>query len=97
MFDRRNKIFYGQDFLKDVRRLPIESQKKLSEPIEIIREDTFNSRLHIKLLSAPLQGFFSFRITKDYRVAFKFHGAHLIQLLIADKRDKIYERLRRKQ
>ena len=97
MFDRRNEIFYDSDFLKDIKQLPTEAQRKLSELIELLRGNAFDPRLHTKPLSVPLQGTFTFRITRDYRVAFKFRGAHLIQLLLADKRDKIYERLKRRQ
>jgi len=96
MSDHRNEIFYDQNFLKDVRHFPIETQEKLSELIEILREDAFDKHLHTKPLSAPLQGFFSFRITRDYRVAFKFSDVHMVQLLLADRRDKIYERLKRR-
>ncbi len=98
MSDHRNEIFYDPDFPKDVQRLPVEAQRKLSGLIEFLREDAFDSRLHTKPLSVPLQGIFTFRITRDYRVAFRFGGAHLIQLLLADKRDKIYiyERLKRR-
>ncbi|MBI2100840.1 MAG: hypothetical protein HYT47_02370 [Candidatus Vogelbacteria bacterium] len=97
MSDYRNEVFHDQDFLRDVRRLPIETQRKLSGLIELLEEDAFDPRLHTKPLSVPLQGIFTFRITRDYRVALKFRGAHLIQLLLADKRDKIYERLKRRQ
>ena len=96
MSGQRNEIFYDQDFLKDAHRFPIETQQKLSELIEVLREDAFASNLHTKPLNTPLQGFFTFRITRDYRVAFKFRGDFMIQLLLADKRDKIYERLKRK-
>jgi len=58
MPDHRNEIFYDQDFLKDVRHFPIKTQGKLSELIEILREDAFDKHLHTKPLSAPLQGFF---------------------------------------
>lgn len=97
MSDYRNEVFHDQDFLQDVRRLPVEAQRKLSWLIELLGEDAFDSRLHTKPLSVPLQGIFSFRITRDYRVAFKFRGDRMIQLLLADKRDKIYERLKRRQ
>ncbi|MDP1688958.1 MAG: type II toxin-antitoxin system RelE/ParE family toxin [bacterium] len=96
MSDQRNEIVYDKDFLKDVRKLPEESQSKLAELIEILEEDVFDSRLHTKPLSAPLQGMFSFRITRDYRVGFKFLSTHTIKLLAVDNRDKIYKRLRRR-
>ncbi len=97
MPDRRNEVVYDNDFLKDVRKLPAECQNKLAELIEVIHDDSFDPRLHTKPLSPPLQGLFSFRITRDYRVGFKFRSDHIIQLLAADSRDKIYKRLGRKK
>lgn len=94
MSDPRNEIIYDKSFLKDIQKFPAECQNKLSELMEILREDPWDSRLHTKPLSAPLQGIFSFRITRDYRAGFKFRAAHVIQLLAADRRDKIYKRLR---
>lgn len=96
MSARRFEVLYDGDFLKDVRRLPGECQEKLSELLEIIRYDPFDPRLHTKPLAAPLQGLFSFRITRDWRVGFKFKTREAIQLLAADRRDKIYQRLLRK-
>lgn len=92
----RNEIIYDRDFIKDVRRLPKELQSKLAELLEVIQKDPFNPQLHTKPLSAPLQGMFSFRITRDYRVGFKFHTVRAIQLLAAGRRDKIYKRLQKK-
>lgn len=92
----RNEILYDKDFLKDVRVLPIAFRDKLADRIEILQEDCFDSRLYTKSLSAPLQGVFSFRITRDYRVGFKFRASHVIMLLAIDKRDTIYKRLIRK-
>ena len=92
----RNEVIYDKDFLKDVRRLPLEVREKLSELMEILQEDPFDSRLHTKPLSAPLQGIFSFRIVRDYRVGFKFYAPRVILVLATDNRDQIYKRLRRK-
>ncbi len=91
-----NEIIYDSDFIKDVRRLPVELQNKLADLLLILKRDPFDSLLHTKSLSAPLQGLFSFRITRDYRVGFKFNSSHTIQLLVADRRDKVYKRLHRK-
>jgi len=92
----KNELVYEKDFLRDVRRLPIEQQNKLAELLEIFRDDPFNSRLHTKPLGIPLQGMLSFRITRDYRVGFKFYSSHIIQLLVVDRRDNFYKKLQRK-
>lgn len=91
-----NEIVYDKDFIKDIRQLPAQLQNKLGDLIVILGWNAFDPLLHTKPLGAPLQGLFSFRITRDYRVGFKFRSAHTIQLLIADRRDRIYKRLRRK-
>ncbi|OGF78488.1 hypothetical protein A2W54_04035 [Candidatus Giovannonibacteria bacterium RIFCSPHIGHO2_02_43_13] len=96
MFDQKSEIVYDKDFLKDVRKLPVECQNKLAELLKIIESDAFDAQLHTKPLSPPLQGLFSFRIIRDYRVGFKFRSDHIIQLLAADRRDKIYKRLKNK-
>ena len=93
----RNEIEYGRDFVRDVKKLPASIQEKLGGLLEILRIDAFDPRLHSKPLSIPLQGVFSFRITRDYRVGFEFSGPFLIKLLAVDKRDQIYKRLQRKK
>ena len=95
MSDRKFEVTYGRAFLADVRRIPNEYQRKLAELVEILGSDPFDSRLHTKPLSPPLQGMFSFRITRDWRVGFTFSTAQGIELLVADRRDKIYQRLGR--
>ena len=96
MSEARNELVDDDDFLRDARGLPSEIQEKLSELLIILQEDCFDSRLHTKPLAASLQGMFSFRITRDWRVGFTFQSAHSIRVLLADRRDRIYKRLGRK-
>jgi|SRR3989344_4358765 len=96
MSDQKSEVVYNKDFLKDVHKLPIKCQGKLAELLKIIENDVFDSQLHTKPLSPPLQGLYSFRIVRDYRVGFKFYSDHVIQLLAADRRNKIYKRLKNK-
>ncbi|MEK7560333.1 MAG: type II toxin-antitoxin system RelE/ParE family toxin [Patescibacteria group bacterium] len=91
-----NEVVYDDAFVKDVRRLPAEVGKKIGALIEILREDPFDPRLHTKPLSAPLQGIFSFRIGRDYRVGFQLRAARIIHLLMVDKRGDIYRHPQRK-
>lgn len=93
----QNEVIYEDDFRKDVRALPSAIQDALASLIEILREDLFDSRLHTKPLGPPLQGLFSFRITRGYRVGFELSGPHTVRLLLVDTRDNIYRRLRRKR
>jgi len=91
-----NEVIYEASFRKDIHDLPREIQEKLAELITILVENSFDPRLHTKSLNPPLQEVFSFRITRDYRAGFMFDAPRVIRLLIADKRDQIYQRLRRK-
>ncbi|MEK7089994.1 MAG: type II toxin-antitoxin system RelE/ParE family toxin [Patescibacteria group bacterium] len=96
MSEARNDVIYDKHFLHDIRKLPAECQEKLAELIDLLQNDPFDPRFHTKPLGPPLQGIFSFRITRDYRVGFKFLSDHVIQLIAADNRDKIYKKLSRK-
>ena len=91
----KNEIEYGDGFLGDLRRLPIEVNEKLSFLLGLLQENTFDPRLHTKHLGPPLKDKYSFRITRDWRAGFMFSGPHRIKLLIADHRDKIYGRMKR--
>lgn len=53
-----NEIIYAKDFIKDIRRLPVELQNKLADLVVMLSQDAFNPFLHTKPLGAPLQGFF---------------------------------------
>ena len=91
----RNEIVYSAGFFRDTGGLPKEAKHKLAELIEIMTEDAFDPRLHTKPLGAPLKGKYSFRISRDWRVGFKFLSENLIQLLVVDHRSKIYRRMER--
>lgn len=91
-----NEIVYESEFRKDVHGMALEIQEKLADLIVILRNNPFDPRLHTKALDPPLRKVFSFRITRDYRVGFIFDAPHVVCLLVADRRDRIYQRLRRK-
>ncbi len=91
----RNEIAYSAGFLRDVQKLPRDMQEKLANLLDVFVTDVFDSRLHAKPLGIPLKGKYSFRITRDWRVAFEFFGRNSIKLLVADNRNKIYKRLER--
>jgi len=91
----KNKIVYGDGFLRDVRKLPKEVQSKLADLLTLLALNAFDSRLHSKALGIPLEGVYSFRVTRDWRVGFIFIASHEIKLLAVDNRDAIYQRLKR--
>lgn len=65
-------LIYSKDFLKSVRKLPKNLQVKLSKQLELIQQNPFHSLSHTKSLTGQLVGFYSFRITRDWRVIFNF-------------------------
>ncbi len=93
----RNELEYGDGFSGDLKKLPREVVEKLSFLLGLLGEDAFDPRLHTKSLGPPLKDKYSFRITRDWRVGFMFSAPHRIKLLVADNRDRIYERMRRLQ
>ncbi|MBU4332505.1 type II toxin-antitoxin system YoeB family toxin [Patescibacteria group bacterium] len=87
------KLVYGKKFLKSAKKLPKEQREKLAELLEVFENNPFNPILHSKALARELIGFYSFRITRDWRVIFRFITAFEIQLIIAGHRKDIYRKL----
>jgi addiction module RelE/StbE family toxin len=65
------KIVYSKDFIKSVKRTPKQIQNKLADLIEILQQNPLHPKLHSKPLVGKLKGFYSFRITRDWRVIFQ--------------------------
>lgn len=84
------RIVYGAGFLKSAKKLPSNIQEKLASLLEIFKENPFHPLLHTKYLTRELAGFLSFRITRDYRVIFRFIDPETIHLLRAGHRKDIY-------
>ncbi|OGZ38376.1 MAG: hypothetical protein A3A94_03365 [Candidatus Portnoybacteria bacterium RIFCSPLOWO2_01_FULL_43_11] len=84
------KIVYGNSFLKSVKKLPKQQQEKLADLLEVLRENPFHQLLHAKSLTGSLAGFYSFRITRDWRVIFQFVNPQTIKLIEAAHRKDIY-------
>jgi len=84
------RIVYGGIFVKSARKLPKKLKIKLASFITLLRENPFDPSLHTKYLSGKLTGLLSFRITRDWRVIFKFVEPDLIQLIGVANRKDIY-------
>lgn len=84
------RIVYGVTFLKSARKLPKKLKIKLTDLISLLQKNPFNSLLHTKYLSGNLAGLLSFRITRDWRVIFKFVEPDLIQLIGLANRKDVY-------
>lgn len=84
------RIIYGNVFLKSARKLSNKLKPKLADCIITLKNNPFAPSLHTKYLSGKLIGLLSFRITRDWRVIFKFLEPDLIQLIEVAHRKDIY-------
>ncbi|MBI3260765.1 type II toxin-antitoxin system RelE/ParE family toxin [Candidatus Berkelbacteria bacterium] len=63
-------------------------QKKFSLLLEVAQTNPFAPQLHSKKLVGTLTGFCSFRITRDWRVIFRFLDPTTVELVdVAHRRD----------
>ena len=83
-------LTYSKGFLKLARRLPKNLQEKLAKQLEFLQQNPFHPFLHTKLSTGPLVGFYSFRITRDWRVIFQFKNPEVIKLIGLGHRKDIY-------
>jgi len=81
---------YSDHFLKESRKLPPPQQRKLATLLELLRENPFHPKLHTKPLVGELFGLYSFRITRDWRVIFRFLSEEEIHLVDVGHRKDIY-------
>jgi len=84
------ELQYTKSFLKSGKGLPVAQQKKLAELLGLMCENPYNALLHTKPLSGQLAGFYSFRITREWRVIFQFLSPATIKLVDVAHRKDIY-------
>jgi len=84
------EVIFSEGFLKTAKKFPKNIQKKLAILLNYLKQDPFHPLLHSKHLTGELSGYLSFRITRDYRVIFRFIDLHTIQLLRAADRKDVY-------
>lgn len=85
------RIVYASRFLTSAKKLPKYQQQKLARLLEVFATNPFYTKLHTKHLAGKLSGLYSFRITRDYRVIFKFISPQEIQLIEVAHRKEIYK------
>ncbi len=83
-------LVYSNCFVKSCRCLDVQRQKKIAALFQILQNNPFESRLHTKALVGELAGIYSFRITRDWRVLFRFDSPHQIALIDIAHRKDIY-------
>ena len=84
------EIVYTSDFLKTAKKLSEDIQGKLARQVEALKQNPFHSVLHTKPLAGQLAGFYSFRITRDWRVIFYFLNEFSVKLIRVGHRKDIY-------
>ncbi len=86
------KIVYSRGFVKSARKIPESIKKKLVTLLEFLEENPFHPQLHTKPLAGKLRGYFSFRITRDWRVIFYFLDEDTVYLIDIAHRKDIYKK-----
>src|SRR3989339_682455 len=72
-------VVFGKDFLKSAKKLPGAQQRKLADLLLTLSQNCYYPTLHTKPLSDVLTGFYSFRITRDWRVVFLFKIPNMLR------------------
>lgn len=85
------RIVYSNYFERSARHIPGIQLVKLSRLLLLLQENPFDPRLHTKQLTSELSGLFSFRITRDWRVIFRFESPEEIVLIDIGHRKDIYK------
>jgi len=85
------KIVYSSDFVRLTKVAPKPIQRKLANLLGILQNDPFHPKLHTKPLVGKLKGFYSFRVTRDWRVIFVFLNPETISLIDIAHRKDIYK------
>ena len=84
------QLILEQSFIKSSEKLPQPIKLKLAKLLELLEERPQHPLLHTKSLKGDLRGFFSFRITREWRVIFYFKDSNTLHLLKAVHRKEAY-------
>lgn len=85
------QIFVAEEFEKKFKELPAHVQRKAEKQETLFRQNPFYPSLHTEKLSPHEKDIWSFRIDKNYRVAFRFYGSGKIIFLTIGPHDWIYK------
>ena len=84
------KIFHNEEFSKNLKRLPKSTQKLYKRQEKIFLINWRDPRLHSKRLKGD-DPVFSFRITRKYRVLFRFADENSVLFVSIGHRKDIYD------
>jgi len=82
-------VEYTERSLKESKKLPSRVKRKFSVQVLLLAENPFRSKLHTKSLGGTLAGFYSFRITRDYRAVFFFISEAAVKLVSVSHRKDV--------
>jgi len=85
------QLVYSRHFLSSAKKLSNQIQDKLARKLELLQKNPFHPLLHTKPLTGQLFGFYSFRITREWRVIFQFLAPEIIKLIEVGHRKDIYK------
>lgn len=66
------RVHYTSDFRKSYQRLPMRIRDTIDRKDVFFRKDPFHVSLRTHKLHGPLNGLWSFWVTREYRVLFEF-------------------------
>lgn len=84
------RVLESEPFSKATRKLPKSQQDKLGILVELLRSNPNDPLLHTKRLSGKMSDWYSFRITRDWRVTFKYldeEDETILLLNVAHRKD----------
>ena len=84
------KVEYHKKFSKSAKKLSVDQQEKLAGLVIKLAFNPFHPSLHTKQLGGEMEGLFSFRITRDWRVIFRFISREVVQLMEVNHRKDVY-------
>lgn len=85
------KINFHRGFLKEFDKLPRDIKTKLASLEKVFLENPFSTQLHVKMLKGSFKTFLSFRVTRDYRVIFRFVSSGEVDFLSVRHRKDVYK------
>jgi len=88
------ELIFTKQALKESERVPSRAREKLGSSLELLRDDPFHPLLHTKPLTQNLSGYYSFRITREWRVIFEFLDPHNIKILSIGHRKEAYKKIK---
>ena len=75
---------------KKIFTLNIELKKSFWEAMSIFSQNPFDSKLRTHKLTGKLKGLWSFSLSYDYRVIFRFINDHDVLLIDIGSHDEVY-------